>query len=85
MLLHRYRSGTDATQCEEDVEKAFQTLDLFCVGEGAKTSLEVCIHLPCFEAHVRERWFNKRLPIRKSPLLQYQFPSVGLSACFLQI
>jgi hypothetical protein len=41
LLTHRYLIEYGIDREEEIVEKAFRTLELFCVGNEAKESLEV--------------------------------------------
>ncbi len=42
LLTHRYLREYGIDREDEIVEKAFRTLEVFCVGEEAKASLEVC-------------------------------------------
>lgn len=41
MLTHRYLRGYGIDREDEIIDKAFCTLELFCVGDEAKQNLEV--------------------------------------------
>jgi len=41
MLTHRYLRGYDIDREDEIIDKAYCTLELFCIGDEAKQSLEV--------------------------------------------